>query len=93
MHPESFVQRQRRERAQGPSGDAAPFPGISQELLRWLEGIFPPRCYQPGKETLEEHLLYAGASNLVVNLRARNDAPEDGAVEVDILTAHNKDHV
>jgi hypothetical protein len=59
-----------------------PTPPISKALMDWLEGIYPAKCYEPSKETVEEHLLYAGCVKLVQNLRHIREAqstPDEAA--------------
>ena len=51
------------------STDPSNAPTVSRTLVDWLEGIYPPRCYDVGNETLEQHLQYAGKSSLVQDLK------------------------
>ena len=45
-------------------------PDIPEDLLTWLEMVYPPACYSPGSETLEHHLMQAGRVDLIKSLRA-----------------------
>lgn len=47
-----------------------PMPDIDEELLDYLEGLYPARCYNPMQEDLETHLRYAGKVDLITVLRA-----------------------
>lgn len=63
-----------------------PAPTISEALVVWLESIYPPKCYEPSRETKAEHLQYAGCVKLVQNLRAIREAqgtPDDADGLVD----------
>lgn len=44
-------------------------PVPSEELLSWLERVFPPECYNPREGTLEDHLKYAGKVELIASMR------------------------
>lgn len=45
-------------------------PYDSEGLIKQLDALYPPRCILPG-ETLEVHLRYAGARELVDVLLGR----------------------
>lgn len=47
-----------------------PMPDVPEDLLLFLEGLYPPRCYDPRAENLEAHLRYAGHVDLIAALRA-----------------------
>lgn len=54
-------------------------PEAPEELLVWLETVFPARCYtSTDGETLEQHLLYAGKVDLIDLLRSANEARKMG---------------
>lgn len=48
-------------------------PEIPEELLAHLEQLYPPRCYEPMTESLEQHLDYAGRAGFVQDLRAEHE--------------------
>lgn len=90
----------RRARVSGKDTTALPDPPeISKELVEWLELAFPAKCYAPGGETLEDHLLYAGKVGLVAMLRVEyqeqqeehaafdTSTDEDGTVEAELPTS------
>lgn len=54
-------------------------PDIDEDLLKALERIFPPICYE-GHGRIEDHLLYAGKVQLVAELRAQYDQQVADAV-------------
>ena len=68
---------------------AAPEPELTAELIAWLKGEFPPRCYD-ATEPLERHLQYAGQVKLVEWLEerytAQQKAGEDTAAIVALYT-------
>ncbi len=55
--------------------EAEPLPDIDLGLLECLERLYRPRCYT-GSETLETHLLYAGAVGLIQVLRNTYDVAD-----------------
>lgn len=50
--------------------DPADAPRFTQAQVDWLERAYPPRCYDPALETVEEHLHYGGRAGLVQDLKA-----------------------
>lgn len=68
--PENHVTRGMRERLSHYAvGEFTPPPRIPEAVVAWLELAFPERCYDPNKQTLEMHLLYAGRVGLIRELR------------------------
>jgi hypothetical protein len=57
-----------------PGAALPPMPEVPEDLLKWLEMVYPPRHYAPGEETLEQHLIEAGKAGLVQELRRAHDA-------------------
>jgi len=57
--------------------DPANAPRLDRRMVEYLERAFPPRCLEPSRETVEEHLLYAGRVALVQDLRGILDAQSD----------------
>lgn len=51
----------------GTTPEDMPLP--NEELLAWLERVFPPACYNPREGTLEDHLKYAGKVELIESMR------------------------
>jgi hypothetical protein len=49
---------------------AKDLPPFTKEQIEALEASFPPRCYNPSRESVEEHLKYAGRVELIATLRA-----------------------
>ena len=47
-------------------------PDIDVDLVKALEDLYPPRCYE-GEERVEDHLMYAGKVQLVADLRIAHD--------------------
>jgi hypothetical protein len=48
------------------------YPRLTAEQVAVLEELFPARCYQPGIETLEDHLKYSGKVELIAALKANS---------------------
>ena len=48
----------------------SPCPDLTEPLLAWLEAHYPARCLGP-RETVEDHLRYAGKVELIATLRAQ----------------------
>lgn len=67
--PENHVTRAMQHRLLGAQGTVTPAPRVPEELVKWLEARFPPKCYEPSLEKLEDHLLYAGMVGLVASMR------------------------
>jgi hypothetical protein len=62
----------------------AAFPEVDTTLLEYLEKSYPPMCYDPTPgETLERHLMYAGAVNLISVLRQAHDEQQKPDAGVD----------
>jgi hypothetical protein len=57
-------------------------PEIDLALLRFLERLYPPVCYDPRRGTLEDHLMYAGKAELVAELRETYNRAEEYEAEV-----------
>ena len=55
-------------------------PVPDEDLLEFLEATFPPRCYDPSAETLEDHLKYAGKVDLVQAMRLAYDRAEEARI-------------
>lgn len=51
-------------------------PSTVYGLIEELEDQYPPKCYDPTSETIEEHLRYAGRVALISHLRERHKASE-----------------
>lgn len=71
-----MVGRLSREQTQS---DSTPVPEVDLTLLEFLEELYPPRCYTGTGETLEAHLKYAGAVELVQMLRGSYEEQVSGA--------------
>lgn len=77
--PENHATRSIRERIlASQQGNPTPAPRVPEELVKWLEASFPPRCYDPNVEVLEAHLLYAGRVGLVASMRATFEQQKAG---------------
>lgn len=55
------------------------WPEVPEDLLAFLSASYPPRCYTAG-ETVEAHLLYAGAVELVAAMRAAYEDQQARAI-------------
>lgn len=64
-----------------PNGTTLPIPEVDLTLLEFLEELYPPRCYEPGRESLEDHLKYAGMVDLVRMLRGSYEEQQQGDAE------------
>ena len=53
-----------------------PLPNSIPELIEQLDEENPVRCYNPKREELEDHILYAGRRQLIDELRERNEADQ-----------------
>lgn len=91
--PRNFVtdsQDALRAAAFKESMDLSGAPEVTKDLVEWLEACYPPVCYDPRRESLEAHILYAGTVELVRVLRNLHehqmDAFDPGVVSVDIQT-------
>lgn len=51
-------------------------PNTIPELIERLEEENPVRSFNPKRETLEDHLHYAGRLDLIRELRERNEADQ-----------------
>jgi hypothetical protein len=60
-------------------------PDLTEAMLVWLEEYFPARCLGP-RETVEDHLRYAGKVELVAVLRAQLNERSEGNEHLDPLT-------
>lgn len=60
-----------------------PIPNSVRALVEELEDLYPPACKTPN-ESLETHLRYAGAVELVETLRLRLDWTHENAKVTDI---------
>lgn len=69
-----------REMAERHTTKPAICPDLTEVMVRWLEDQFPPRCLGT-RETVEDHLRYAGKVDLVAGLRAQLDARHEGTDE------------
>lgn len=49
----------------------ANWPKLAEEQITAMEALWPPRCYDPKNETIEEHLKYAGKVEMVATLRGQ----------------------
>lgn len=58
------------ERTNNAAADR-PLPDNTEDLLAYLSTLYPPRCYDPKTEDMEEHLKYAGKSELIEDLKYR----------------------
>lgn len=58
------------------------WPTFTPEQVEWLEKVWPPRVIKRG-ETIEDHLRYAGAADVVSLIRMR---VADGSGATDELT-------
>lgn len=65
--PQNHVTRDMAKRLVGQGSQC---PDLSELLVAWLEEAFPPRCLAP-RETVEDHLRYAGKVELIAFLRAQ----------------------
>ena len=61
-----------------------PLPDTVADLLADLEAAYPPRCKDPS-ESLEQHVNYAGAVQLVTDLRVRYEWTRQNQRMQDIL--------
>lgn len=60
------------------------WPEVPEDLLVYLEDLYPPECFRGGTpEALHEHLRYGGAQGLVAALRVAFEAQRDAAIEPD----------
>lgn len=78
--PSNHVTRQLAERFKETG---APCPDLTETLLVWLEAAYPPQCYDPQRESLEQHLKYAGKVDLIASLRAQLEARLEGDEHLD----------
>lgn len=69
LKPENHATRAMRDRLFASQPDTRPAPRIPEELVKWLEETFPPMCYDPTTQKLEDHLLYAGRVSLIASMR------------------------
>lgn len=51
-------------------------PYTIPELIEKLDEENPPRCFNPKREELEAHLMYAGRRQLIEELRDRSEAAQ-----------------
>lgn len=80
--PQNHVTRALLEAAANVPSD--PIPEVPEDLLLFLEKLFPPQCYTGTRgESLEAHLLYAGKVELVSYLRASFEDQEDASLALD----------
>lgn len=83
--PENYITRAARERILGAQTPAVPVPRVSEELIKWLEATFPPKCYEPAKERIEDHLLYAGMVTLIQSMKITMTEQQMGEVALAAL--------
>lgn len=83
---ENFVTKAAIKRLLGPPSPR--MPSMPRDTLEWLEANYPPKCYEPGRETLEAHLQYAGKVDLVQFLRASYSETTDD-IAMSALTDDN----
>lgn len=78
--PQNWATREARAKL-FPS-PVSPPPKVSLEMADWLRRMFPPVCYDPTRERLEDHLLYAGRVSLAAELLsfAERQAQRDEAL-------------
>lgn len=74
LKPENHATRAMRDRLFASQAHPEPAPYVPEGLVQWLEATFPPRCYEPNQEKLEDHLLYAGRVSLIASMRGTVEA-------------------
>lgn len=63
--------------------DRHAWPDIDPDLADYLKRTFPPKCYDPPHETLEDHLLYAGQVRLAEVIISAYEAQVEDAKQAD----------
>lgn len=79
--PHNHVTRALLEAAAGAPSDL--IPEVPEDLLLFLEKLYPPKCYTARGESLEQHLLYAGMVELVAYLRASYEEQVEAGMALD----------
>ncbi len=89
---ENHVTRQMRDRLAGylKGMPLDGLPHIPTDLVKALQGVYPPKCYT-ASESLEEHLLYAGAVSLVERLATISAAQHDKDTPEDIFEREDEE--
>ena len=84
MKPQNHVTRaiERARTAQG-STIIAKWPEVPEDLVAHLERLYPPRCYEHARESLEDHIEYSGFVSLTQLLRSQVEEQRAFGSELD----------
>jgi hypothetical protein len=66
-----------------------PIPNTVESLIRELETLYPPRCILVGERPEDAH-RYAGAVELVADLRVRLNWTQENALPKEVLHVHRR---
>lgn len=53
-----------------------PIPDQTDALIEELDEMYPPRCFQPDQETIEQHLIFTGWRRMIDYLKEWRTATE-----------------